>query len=181
MKSAMSEGSSEPSALLIPVPEAESIVRTCREQYDPSARAGIPAHITVLYPFAPSGLIDQDLLADLRRLFASYSGFDYALTHTARFPQVLYLSPEPAEPFVTLTEAVVARYPDYPPYNGAVPNIIPHLTVANIGDEEKLNHLEAAFMASYDRQLPLRASARHVWLMEQRGGIWRKHTTFGLG
>ena len=38
-------------------------------------------------------------------------------------------SPEPAEPFIALTEAIAARWPDYPPYDGAFDEVIPHLTI----------------------------------------------------
>jgi hypothetical protein len=33
------------------VPEAEPLVKPFRDRYDPSAAAGVPAHITLLYPF----------------------------------------------------------------------------------------------------------------------------------
>jgi hypothetical protein len=38
-------------ALVILVPEAEALVKAFRERYDPSAAEGMPAHVTVLYPF----------------------------------------------------------------------------------------------------------------------------------
>jgi hypothetical protein len=43
------------SALLLPVPAAEAAVGPYRALLDPSARDGVPAHITVLYPFLPGG------------------------------------------------------------------------------------------------------------------------------
>ena len=39
------------SALVILVPEAEPLVRPFRHRFDPSAALGVPAHITLLYPF----------------------------------------------------------------------------------------------------------------------------------
>ena len=41
------------SALVVVVPEAEQLVGPFREKYDPSAAAGMPPHITLLYPFKP--------------------------------------------------------------------------------------------------------------------------------
>jgi hypothetical protein len=41
------------SGLIIEVPEAEPAVRQHRERLDASAPLGIPAHITVLFPFMP--------------------------------------------------------------------------------------------------------------------------------
>ena len=46
-----------------------------------------------------------------------------------RFPTVVYLAPEPSEPFDRLTEAIDARFPDFPPYAGAFDGVIPHLTI----------------------------------------------------
>jgi hypothetical protein len=42
------------STVAILVPEAEGLVRLFRNRYDPSAKAGMPAHITLLYPFKVS-------------------------------------------------------------------------------------------------------------------------------
>jgi hypothetical protein len=43
--------SSDESALVVLVPEAEAATKPFRDQYDPAAAAGVPAHITLLYPF----------------------------------------------------------------------------------------------------------------------------------
>ena len=43
--------SSSESALVVLVPEAEGVVKPFRDLHDPSAAAGMPAHITLLYPF----------------------------------------------------------------------------------------------------------------------------------
>ena len=40
-------------ALVVEVPEAEPLVSQWRAQHDWSAQRGVPAHITILYPFAP--------------------------------------------------------------------------------------------------------------------------------
>ena len=50
------------SAFVVPVPEAEPWVKDLRERYDPIAAVGMPAHITVLFPFIPPDLLtDNDL------------------------------------------------------------------------------------------------------------------------
>jgi len=48
------------SAVLIPVPEAESIVGRWRHEYDPVAAAGGPAHITLVVPWLPPDEISED-------------------------------------------------------------------------------------------------------------------------
>jgi hypothetical protein len=58
------------SALLLAVPAAEAAVGPHRARLDSSALDGVPAHITVLYPFLPPAEIGPDALARLSRLFA---------------------------------------------------------------------------------------------------------------
>ena len=96
------------SALIIAVPEVEPLVKALRERFDWSAAQGVPAHITILYPFIPPDKVTPDVLANLREFFAQFSAFEFTLPETRRFPSVLYLAPSPAEPFKALTQAVVA-------------------------------------------------------------------------
>ena len=49
------------SALLVSVPAAEPAVSAHRSRLDPGAPLGVPAHITVLYPFLPPAAIGDDV------------------------------------------------------------------------------------------------------------------------
>jgi hypothetical protein len=71
------------SALLVPVPAAEPAVGQHRARLDEAARDGVPAHITVLYPFLPPAGIDKTLLAALGRLFAGRTVFGFTLDKAA--------------------------------------------------------------------------------------------------
>src|SRR5271165_1046229 len=64
-------------ALLVPVPAAEPAVSRHRARLDQAARDGVPAHITVLYPFLSPAGISEPLLALLAKLFAGTSAFEY--------------------------------------------------------------------------------------------------------
>lgn len=55
---------------------------------------------------------------------------------------MLWLAPEPAEPFRALTEAVVEAFPGFPPYGGAFAEVVPHLTVGDTGTPEDLRAAE---------------------------------------
>nr|WP_239124060.1 2'-5' RNA ligase family protein [Rhizocola hellebori] len=80
-------------ALIVPVAAAEPAVGAFREQLDSSAPFGVPAHITVLFPFLDSAQIDQAALA---ALIASHDSFSFTLARTSWFGQtVLYLASEP--------------------------------------------------------------------------------------
>jgi hypothetical protein len=146
--------------LLIPVPEAEAAVASATGRV--GAQHGLPVHVTVVYPFAPAHAADANVRASLRDLLSGISGFRFVLSGVGRFPGVLYLAPQPAEPFVALTKAVEARWPRYPPYGGAFAEVIPHVTVQE-GPEPP------AAVAALERALPIDATAREVWLMAPVG------------
>jgi len=163
-------------ALVIAVPEAEPLVSEWRAQYDWSAQRGVPAHITLLYPFAPTEKVDDELLGRLRRLFVAEAAISFELTRVARFPEVAWLAPEPSEPFTALTDLIAARFPDYPPYEGTHDVVIPHLTVAE-GGVELQDQVETALSG----HLPIRARANDVaFLFEGDDGLWQEAHRFPL-
>lgn len=174
----------EESALLVTVPAAERAVARHRNRLDTSAAVGVPAHITVLYPFLPPDLIDAGTHATLTRLFASVPGFRFTLDRTRWFPDpVLWLGPSDPAPFSTLIELVVAAFPSCPPYGGGVAEVIPHLT---IGDGAPRAELEAA-EAEVRGHLPIEAEATEVTLMTgpspgfaPPAARWRSLATFPL-
>jgi diadenosine tetraphosphate (Ap4A) HIT family hydrolase/2'-5' RNA ligase len=168
------------SALIIAVPEAEPLVREWRERFDSSARVGVPAHITILYPFIPPDEITSAVVAELRDFFAACAAFEFTLPELRRFPDVLYLAPSPAEPFTALTHAVVERYPDYPPYGGSFPEVIPHLTIADVDDAEKLANIEREFRQQHGVRLPVKATASEALLIENSSGRWETRHTFQM-
>jgi hypothetical protein len=168
------------SALIIAVPEAEPLVKAVRERFDYSAGVGVPAHITILYPFMPPHEITPDVLRELRELFAQFSAFEFTLPETRRFPSVLYLAPLPAEPFKALTQAVVDRYPGYPPYGGEYSDLTPHLTLADRLDAAQLADVEREFRQQHGAQLPVQAAAQELLLIENSSGRWRTREVFPL-
>lgn len=170
------------SALIIVVPEAEPLVRELRQRFDWSAAQSVPAHITILYPFMPPSEITPEVLNELRDLFARFPAFEFTLPETRRFPTVLYLAPSPAEPFKTLTRAVVERYPEYPPYDGkvAVSDLTPHLTMADQITAGQIDDLEREFLNQHGAQLPVKSQAHEVTLIENSPGRWETRDVFKL-
>jgi 2'-5' RNA ligase len=169
------------SALVVLVPEAEELVKPFRDRYDPSAAAGVPAHITLLYPFKHPDDADQTVLDDLSQCFQRRTPFRFSLAPIRRFPDaVLYLAPEPDEPFRQLTLAIWDRYPETPPYGGRWPDIVPHLSVARVTDGPLLDRIADDFAQASQGRLPIRATATEVALMVKRSGHWLIRATFGL-
>jgi 2'-5' RNA ligase len=164
-------------ALLVPVAAAEPLVRKHRLALDPVAPLGVPAHITVLYPFVPPERVDQSVCDAITDVLAGFAGFDFALTKVDAFPGgLVYLAPEPTDPFTAITRALADRWPDYPPYEGAYPDVIPHLSVA-MTNGEGTTKLEAEL----ERGLPVSSRADTVWLMEgQPEDRWAIRAVFPL-
>jgi hypothetical protein len=165
------------SALYVEVPSAEPLVGELRLAYDSTAAAGIPAHVTVLYPFLEPRAIDDAVERDLGQIAGGMEPFDLVLGRTGRFPTVLWLAPEPAAPFIALTDAVTARWPDHPPYGGSYDEVIHHLTVADSASDGVLAELERTVAAG----LPLRDRVTDLTLAVRESGTWSRRARFPLG
>jgi len=155
-------------ALIVEVPEAEPVVGDLRLQYDSSAAAGVPAHITILFPFVDGADVDEDGLADL---FSHFRAFDFVLDRVERWQEgIVWLHPDPSLPFVDLTAAVEQRWPTHPPYEGMFDEPIPHLTVSETPID-------------FQPQLPIASRAQSVTLIEQdeSTGRWLTRRVFALG
>jgi 2'-5' RNA ligase len=167
------------SGLIVEITAAEPVVRQHRERLDASARLGVPAHITVLFPFMPPEEISEGTLTQLERLFASVSGFDFQLDRTDWFGDtVLWLAPHDPSPFRTLTRRACEAFPDFPPYQGQFDDVVPHLTV---GHGHLLNDLRLA-EESVRMQLPIEGHAAAVTLITQEAaaGRWTSAASFAL-
>lgn len=173
-------------ALLLPVPTAEPTVGRHRDRLDEAARDGVPAHITVLYPFLPPTGIGESLIASLGRLFAVFAAFDFTLDRIAWFgEEVVWLGPRDPAPFTALTNRVFTAFPSCPPYGGQHPEVIPHLTIGNASRPQDLRAVAKAVRPS----LPIQATAAEVILMagprpggpNTPPGQWRTIATFPLG
>jgi len=169
------------SALVVIIPEAESLVETFRRQVDPSAAADPPAHVTILYPFKPPDEITADVMADLRELFLHLDGFSAILAETRQFPDTLYLAPQPAEPFRQLIEAAAKHFPETPPYGKAFTEIVPHLTVALVKDTQRLDEIAAEFREVARDKLPIHTRVNAVSLIDNSSGHWQVRAQFSLG
>lgn len=167
------------STLIVHVPEAEPWAKKLRERYDPIAAAGVPAHITVLFPFISPDLITNNDLARTTATFQRFRPFEFKLERVGRFPESLYLVPEPSEPFISLTKAIAREFPEYPPYGGKFTEIVPHLTVANRSAE--LSTIAEKELSEIMKELgPIHAVCNVVELYENSSGHWRWAQSFPL-
>ena len=160
--------SSELCAFTVPFRDLAPAVDEWRERTCGSKPShGVPPHVTLLIPAPP----DVDAAVEALQ---GFDAFDVEFSGFGRFPGTLWLAPRPAAPFVAMTEALAAAFPDHAPYGGEFKGITPHLTVSQ-GDE--LDTAQAAIAPA----LPLVARASTVVLFAQAADDrWVEQAEFGL-
>jgi hypothetical protein len=169
-------------AVLVLVPEAEPAVAEHRAHLDMAASWGVPAHLSVVYPFVPPAEVDDGVLARLAAAVGAVPAFDCVFPRTEWFgDDVLWLAPEPAAPFLDLVAAVVSAFPAHQPYGGIYDQPVPHLTVGELrlGSAGALSAAERAVR----RHLPIQARVDRAVLLAGRPerDAWRPVTDFRLG
>jgi 2'-5' RNA ligase len=161
------------SAILVPVPEAEPVV---------GPLWGVPAHVTVFFPFAAPDAISGAVIEMAAAAVASVRAFECEFASICWFgDDVVWLAPEPAGPFRALTNMVHAAFPQFPPFGGVYADVVPHLTIGN-GPDGGSAALRAA-EAEVTPALPVRTQVRHAWLMTgtQALASWRVMAELPLG
>lgn len=168
-------------AVQIPVPDLEPVVRPRMERMNPDLVPEDPddtvAHITLLAPFVDLTGMTDGVLAELGRFFADVTPFDYQLTGIHTFPGgTVYLSPSPAVPFRHLTHELARLFPEHPPYGGEFDDVVPHLTVP-MPEGEKVAGLEFELGSRF----PITTYAREAVLFWWEPGASRTVATFPFG
>jgi 2'-5' RNA ligase len=165
--------------LALMVPEAEPVVGSFRDQYDPAAQRGLGAHITLIYPFMDSEWLTPTLLTTLRDLVAEQPAPMFSLRQVQTFPSVVWLAPEPARLIVQLSAALEAAFPDHPKGGGAFPEYVPHLTAARgvRGKKEAICNELKARLADYG---PVYCWTAEVTLLASEGRRWEPLERFPL-
>jgi 2'-5' RNA ligase len=149
-----------------------------RAHHDPMAHAGVPAHVTLLFPFLATDDLTPAVRRRLTRVAEKIQPFGVRFASTGRFPGVLWLAPEPTGPFVDLTERLAAAFPDHPPYEGAHADIVPHLTLA-FGEEALLDRLERKAVRA---GIALRRRVEAIEVIAEDGtGRWHARWRLPLG
>lgn len=172
--------SQEQSALIVPVPETEPVVGGLRAELDHNAAKGVPAHVTVLFPFLPPADLTEDVRSTLREIFATQSPFAVDFTEVRWFGNATaWLAPEPSMGFRQLTTAVWNCFPDTPPYAGEHDGDHPHLT---LGHNQPVDALQQA-ATEVTGQLPIPATIGTVHLIagSDEADSWRTLEVFTLG
>lgn len=156
------------SALVAVVPAVVPVVDVHRLRHDPMATRGVPAHVTILYPFRP--VVDGPAAGRIDDICRGFAPFHTTFATVDRFPGgVVWLRPEPDDTFIALTRAFVDAFPDCPPDGGEFAEIIPHLTVGSGLDATAAELLQETLAS----RLPVSATVERLTLLgEDDAGIW---------
>jgi hypothetical protein len=168
------------SAVIVPVPEAEPAIGEYRASLDRTTAWGVPAHVTVIYPFLPPARLGPREMGRLREAVRSVPRFEVSFSDVRWFDDTaVWLAPHPADCFRALIDVVWAAFPECPPYEGAFGASVPHLTV---GADADLGAMSAAGRAVAER-LPITASvgAAHLFQGSDAPGAWRSVAELPLG
>jgi hypothetical protein len=168
------------SAVLVPVPEAEPVVGGFRATLDRAAGWGVPAHVTVIYPFLAPDRIGPAELARLRAAVRSVPAFTVSFAEVRWFGDaVVWLAPDPPDGFRALTDAVWAAFPECPPYAGEHDGSTPHLTVGHDGGRAAMAAAGEAVAARLPVTAPIRAA--HLLQGREAPGAWHPVAELPLG
>lgn len=165
--------------LILPVAELESFLVHWRAEVDAVPPAGVPAHISLLYPFLPPDTCVGQRV-EVAEFFGKIEPFDFWLTEVGWFDgRVVFLRPDDPAPFLDVTEQLVARWTQCLPYGGKHAELVPHLTLGIEGSESDMQELAAAATAL----LPIRCRVTEAWLMigTPRPPKWEISEKFELG
>jgi 2'-5' RNA ligase len=148
-----------------------------RRHDDFAASMGVPPHVTLLFPFMRAAALRPPVRRALAGIAAADEPFDVRFEAVGRFPDRVWLMPEPAARFRALTEAIATRFPEYPPYEGVFDEVIPHLTLV----ESAVAPLDQIAIAA-QRHLPFtsRVAVMEV-LVEGPDERWHGHWRIPLG
>jgi hypothetical protein len=169
-------------ALVVVIHEAEAVLMPWRRRYlRATVDRGIPAHITVVFPFVPATEIDAAVGEKLSELYAPVAAFEYDLASVESFPGYAWLAPRPAEPFLELIACTRSAFPDHPPYGDPELVPVPHCTVGASDEADRLAAMVAELRPALAADLPIRCRADAVTVLEELDtGVWTERDRLPL-
>jgi hypothetical protein len=165
------------SAVIVPI-ELPPGLQAVRDAGDPLAARGVPAHVTVLFPFLPVAALTPVVRSDLARLAARQAPFIARFSRVEAREEMVWLVSDDQQPFLDLTDSVVNLWPAHPPYGGIHDTLIPHLTLLEATDCQALGAAWAAAVDIGSFEMTVREL---TVITENASGTWRTRWRMPLG
>ncbi len=165
------------SAVIVPI-ELPPELAAVRDVEDPMARLGVPAHVTILFPFLATEALTPAVRSVLAGVAADAGPFTAHFERVERREQMVWLVPSDQQPFLRLTAAVAALWPDHPPYGGAHEKLVAHLTLVDAPTARAQDAVHAVAVEA--GPLETRVDTLAV-VAETPQGTWRTRWRLPLG
>jgi 2'-5' RNA ligase len=140
------------------------------------ASDGVPAHVTLLYPFAEERQLGDDVLEVVAAIAARHPVLRLTLGEGRRFPDTLYASVEPDAAVRALQSELAAAFPTLPLYGDTYP-FEPHVSILEGPDAIDPLALEDPAWQT----LPVEQLVDAIDLITGRDGVWATRRRFPLG
>jgi 2'-5' RNA ligase len=164
--------------LVIPVPAADALLAAVGARYPGTVREGVPAHVSLLYPFVTATELDEQVTNALSELLAKQAPMPVQFAECYRHDGFVALRPDPIDGLTELMSMTRRRWPDVVPYEGVYGDVEPHLTVAMRCSAETAVAIEQEVTA----ELPISAELREAWLVAfEEQWTLRGRFEFGTG
>jgi 2'-5' RNA ligase len=148
------------------------------EFHGEAVEAGIPLHVTLLFPFASPHEVEESKLDEF---FGHFDAFTLTLMGLASWPRVVYALPEPRDRLLAMMHALFEQYPEYPPYEGEIAKPEPHATLTELEEGQSLADVFEEIRVRTNSLFPLACEIRDVALLEEyEPDCWRERTRFPL-
>jgi 2'-5' RNA ligase len=119
-----------PSAVIIRARLPAGLERIRRKEIA-DARDGVPAHLTMLYPFVEADGLDRRVRRTIEAVARRHRPFPYRLARIERWPDTIYVAVDPEEPFVRLQADLASAFPEQP-IHGQESDLefVPHISIS---------------------------------------------------
>ncbi len=160
-------------ALVVEVPEANAIL----VEAGMADMAGMPAHVTIAYPFVPAPLLRDRHLARLAAIARAQPLFTTRFERIGRLPDSWHLVPDDPAPWQRLAHDVRRQWPGLPRGHHEGPI---HLTIAYL-DNTAVPRIEPQVRKRVRALLPLTMDVAQLTLLEfDRRRGWQVQARFPL-
>jgi hypothetical protein len=155
------------SAVIVPVLQADGLLRGWRPRWEPPAPVGIPACIWLAHPFLAPAELGPGALSGLAAIFGAQPPISTRIEQVSRRPGAVTLVPEPSATFAALAAQVLEAFPtaQAPAADAGAQGGELEMVALRSPDDALLD--EAA--ADLERRLPLGVLIAEAWLVQAAG------------
>jgi 2'-5' RNA ligase len=142
------------------------------------AADGVPAHLTMLYPFVEWDALGLEIGRAIATIAEVHAPIAFRMTGPHRWPDAIYVAVEPGDPFVRLQADLAATFPAFPIYGEPAGFVfVPHITVAEGSAVHDPRTIDDPAWAD----LPSASLASRLDVIATDGGPWELVWSLPLG